>query len=104
MSEAEHGRSDFKIRELLTDPHDIELFNRGSILGSRYDHRTERQGTFADEVTSRLEGFAAEHAEDEQLIRKPAFVLGVVSSVSARREDMKEAEILARVAGWEGSE
>ena len=97
-------RQDFRIRDLLSEPHDVRLFNRGSIAGEHYDPLIESQGSFADEVLARIQEVVDKSGYTQGITKEPAFILGVVSSVSARREAMEQAEMAASISGWEGSE
>jgi len=81
-------RQDFRIKEYLDGSHDKASFDSGSIIGSHYDPLVERRGSFADEVAARLEAFTAMHPDEEPLTHNPAFLLGLLSSVSERREEL----------------
>ena len=89
-------RQDTKVRELLGDPVDLELFDRGTVVGERYEPLLENMGTFADEVAERVKRFSDEYGPKAQrLNEEPAFLLGVMSSVSQRREGMEVREVTA---------
>ena len=86
-------RQDFRIREHLDSSHDKASFDSGSIIGSHYDPIVERGGSFADEVATRLELFTDLHPDEEALSHNPAFLLGLLSSVSERREELARRPI-----------
>jgi hypothetical protein len=90
MSETVSTRQDSRIQEHLDSSFDKELFDSGSFAGLRYDPIVERRGSFADEVATRLEVLTDRSPDEKALTHNPAFLLGLVSAISERREHLAE--------------